>query len=52
MFDILKEPVDFTASQYRARALKAMDDISSRGAVPVVVGGSGFYLGDLILSSE
>ena len=47
MFDILKDPVDFTASQYRDQALKTMEEISSRGSVPVVVGGSGFYLATL-----
>jgi tRNA dimethylallyltransferase len=47
MFDIISEPVDFTASEYRNRVLILMKEITSRGAVPLLVGGSGFYVASL-----
>ena len=35
---------DFTVSTFRSMARAALDDILSRGKVPIVVGGSGLYL--------
>ena len=43
LFDIVDPPHAFTAVQYRDRARAAIDDITSRGGVPILVGGSGLY---------
>ncbi|MEN6594411.1 MAG: tRNA (adenosine(37)-N6)-dimethylallyltransferase MiaA [Clostridiaceae bacterium] len=43
-------PIDtpeFSVSQYRSMASKAIDDILSRGKTPIVVGGSGLYVNAL-----
>lgn len=34
----------FTAAEYRSLALEAIEDIISRGKVPIIVGGTGFYI--------
>ena len=43
-FDILKEPLNITVWQYRSQFCKLANEIFKRGNVPVVVGGSTFYL--------
>jgi tRNA dimethylallyltransferase len=52
MFNILHEPRDFTVTEYRARVLMFMEEICARGAVPVLVGGSGFYSASLFYPPE
>jgi len=47
MFDIIYDPEDYTASEYRKAVLATMHEITKRGAVPVLVGGSGFYVATL-----
>lgn len=44
LFDELKEPVNFTVVQFRSRVMELCGDIWSRGNVPIVVGGSAFYI--------
>ncbi len=46
-FDVISEPEDYTATQYREAVLALMQSITARGAVPVIVGGSGFYIATL-----
>ncbi len=46
-FNVIDEPRDYTATQYREAVLTLMKDITARGAVPVIVGGSGFYIATL-----
>ncbi len=48
MFDILSEPKNLTVVEYRTRVKKLMHEIWQRGKLPVLVGGSGFYLRSLI----
>jgi len=43
MFDIMRSPHDFSCAAYRARVEPLIHAIWSRGAVPLFVGGSGFY---------
>jgi len=38
----------FTAGEYATRAREALHEIAARGAVPIVVGGTGFYLRALL----
>ncbi len=44
LIDILDPDRAFSAGEFARRANDAIDDIRGRGKVPVVVGGSGFYL--------
>ncbi len=47
LFDVISEPQDFTVVQFRKKVLELCEQIWLRGATPVVVGGSGFYLKSL-----
>jgi len=44
LFDIIDEPKHYTVFDYRDRLLASVSDISGRGKLPIIVGGSGFYL--------
>ncbi len=48
LIDILDPSEAFSAGEFRRRALRAIDEIRSRGRLPVVVGGSGLYLRTLV----
>ncbi len=47
LFDICDQPVDFDVAQYRERILATVADITARGKVPILVGGSLFYIKSL-----
>lgn len=47
LFDIIDEPRNITVVQYRAACLNVMQQIWARGNMPILVGGSGFYLQSL-----
>ena len=44
LIDILDPQEDFSAGEFARRAGAAMSEIASRNRLPIVVGGSGFYL--------
>lgn len=44
LFDIINDPADFTAVAYRARLIETIQGIWARNRIPVVVGGSLFYI--------
>lgn len=44
MIDVADPRTLFTVSMYREMACKAIDDILSRGRIPLLVGGTGLYL--------
>jgi tRNA dimethylallyltransferase len=44
LFDIIDQPRNLTVSDYRALLTATLQGVWSRGRMPVVVGGSGFYL--------
>jgi tRNA dimethylallyltransferase len=44
LFNILREPINFTVQQYRQSLLAVMQEIWQRNKIPVIVGGSGFYI--------
>jgi tRNA dimethylallyltransferase len=48
MLDIRNPDEDFSSGDYQRTARRALQEIRNRGAVPFVVGGSGFYLRSLI----
>ena len=47
LFDIINSPMHYTVMQYRMAVSDLINDIKKRGNVPVLVGGSGFYLKSL-----
>lgn len=47
LFDAIDEPRNCTVIEYRERLLPILQDIWSRGKLPILVGGSGFYLKSL-----
>ncbi len=47
LFDYCKTPIDITVVEYRKLILETIEDIWLRGATPVIVGGSGFYINSL-----
>ena len=50
LIDIVKPDYHFHLSLYRRLALKVIDDISTRGKLPIVVGGTGLYIKSLLVS--
>ena len=44
LLDILDSNQEFSVSQWRKLAQEAIKDILLRGKLPIVVGGSGFYI--------
>jgi tRNA dimethylallyltransferase len=44
LIDILDPDQRFTAADFKQRALAAIEDISSRGKLPILVGGTGLYI--------
>lgn len=47
LFDICSEPVDFSIVQYRMVVLNKIKELQRDGIVPIVVGGSFFYVSSL-----
>jgi tRNA dimethylallyltransferase len=48
LFDILPASREFSAGEYAKAARAAIDEIAARASLPIVVGGSGFYLRALL----
>jgi tRNA dimethylallyltransferase len=48
LFDILDEPRDCTVQEYRDLLKQTVKDVISRGNLPILVGGSGFYLRSML----
>ena len=44
LFDVMNEPRNCTVIEYRQMLKMVLQDIWSRGKLPIVVGGSGFYV--------
>src|SRR5258708_13606495 len=47
LFDVLTPQESYSAGEYAHAARAVIADISARGGLPIVVGGSGFYLRSL-----
>lgn len=47
LFDIVEEPENFTVVDFRDRARSLVQEILSRNALPIIVGGSSFYINAL-----
>ncbi|HSX27537.1 MAG TPA: tRNA (adenosine(37)-N6)-dimethylallyltransferase MiaA [Patescibacteria group bacterium] len=48
LLDVVDPCADFTAAVFKGLALKAIDDISKRGKLPILVGGTGLYIDGVI----
>ncbi len=48
LIDIIEPDEKYSAKKFKSDALKALDDISGRGKLPILVGGTGLYV-DAIL---
>ncbi len=52
MIDIREPNEEFSMAEYREEAKKIIDDIISRGKLPIVVGGTGLYMKGLLFPME
>jgi tRNA dimethylallyltransferase len=52
LFDVLEVTAEASVAQYQIDARAAIDDIESRGAVPILVGGSGLYVWSVLYDFE
>ena len=52
LIDVLEPDEDFNVSMFAKMAKEATDDILSRGKLPIVVGGTGFYIKSLLYMGE
>ncbi len=52
MLDIVDATTPFSAAEYKARADVIIDDITERGKVPILVGGSGLYIDSILFDYE
>jgi len=48
LFDIINTPEDFTVSEYRKKFLEVVKEIWKRHHLPIVVGGSAYYVHSLL----
>lgn len=48
LIDIVSPKSDFSVADWQKKAYKAIDDILSRGKLPIVVGGTGLYISALV----
>ncbi len=52
LIGIIEPDEEFSVAQYKNRAIPAIEDILSRGKLPIVVGGTGLYIDTLIKNTE
>ena len=52
LFDIIDIPINYTVGQYRTVVYEKIREIHSRGKLPILVGGSGFYLHALLFQTS
>lgn len=48
LIDILEPDQEYSVAHFQKMALKAINEISQRGHIPIVVGGTGLYISSLI----
>lgn len=47
-FDMLDEPVNYDVMQYRQKLIETVNYVQQQNNVPIIVGGSGFYIKSLL----
>ena len=52
LLDVVEPDQSFTAAEFKMLAQKAIDDIVSRGALPIIVGGTGLYIDAVIFDYQ
>ena len=52
LFDLINNPVNFTVIEFRKHVTRLIDEIYQRGKIPIIVGGSGFYLNALFFPPQ
>ena len=52
LFDIIDTPANFTVTEYRSLLYKTIKEVRDRGRLPILVGGSGFYLHALLFPPQ
>ena len=52
LIDVMGPEEDFNVSKFRGLAISAIDDILSRGKLPIIVGGTGFYIKSLLYTKD
>lgn len=52
LFDIVDQPSYFTVAHYRQKLVETLEQIWQRGNLPIIVGGSGFYLKSIFFPPE
>lgn len=50
LIDIIEPSEPFSVSDFKTRAVEAIDEIISRGKVPIIAGGTGLYINSLIFN--
>lgn len=52
LFDIIDTPFNYTVADYRTLLYKTVEEVTQRGNLPILVGGSGFYLHALLFPPQ
>jgi tRNA dimethylallyltransferase len=52
LLDVVDPNQDFSVGEFKARAIQAIEDISSRGRLPIMVGGSGLYIDSVLFDYQ
>ena len=52
LIDIIDPKDEFNVSRFREMAITAIDDILSRDKIPIIVGGTGFYIRSLLYTKD
>lgn len=52
IIDVVEPNQSFTVADFKELALKAIDDITKRGKLPIMVGGTGLYIDSVIFDYQ
>ncbi len=52
LFDVIEKPHNYTVSEYRQAVVQCLEKVWSAGKIPIIVGGSGFYLKSLFFPPQ
>ena len=52
LVDIIDPASDFSVAQYQKLAKEAIEDIFSRGKIPIIAGGTGLYLNSILYDMD
>jgi tRNA dimethylallyltransferase len=52
LFDIIDTPINYTVAEYRTILYQKVHEVVARGNLPILVGGSGFYLHSLLFPPQ